>query len=282
MIYLDIDLEFLNKKALQIRRTVLQTAIWGGKGHIPPAFSWADIAAALFYGNILQVDSQNPKWKDRDRFILSKGHACLSLYAALSDLGFFSTEELKFFAGNGSMLPGHPDAEIPGVEVCSGSLGHGLSVGAGMATSAKLNGLSWFTYVVLGDGECHEGSIWEAAMYSGHQKLGRLIAIVDRNMLGATDFTENYASLGSIAARFEAFGWDSVEVDGHNFQELMQALSQSRERSLDAKPLCVIAHTTKGKGVDFMENSKFWHHQMPKGEQINLAWKQLGGTPAND
>jgi transketolase len=277
-----IDLELLNKKALEIRRTVLQTAIWGGKGHIPPAFSWADIAAALFYGNILQINPQDPKWKDRDRFILSKGHACLSLYAALSDLGFFSTEELRYFAGNGSLLPGHPDAEIPGVEVCSGSLGHGLSIGAGMATAAKLGDLPWFTYVILGDGECHEGSIWESAMYAGHQKLGRLIAIVDRNMLGATDFTENYAGLGSLDARFEAFGWETTEVDGHNFEELMEELTKTRKRTLIGKPLCIVARTTKGKGVDFMENSKFWHHQMPKGEQIDLAWKLLGGAPQND
>jgi transketolase len=277
-----MDIAFLEKKALQIRRTILQTAIWGGKGHIPPAFSWADIATALFYGNVLKIDPQKPKWEDRDRFILSKGHACLTLYAALADLGFFSRNELKFFAGSGSLLAGHPDVEIPGVEVCSGSLGHGLGVGAGMATAAKLGDLPWLTYVILGDGECHEGSIWEAAMYSGHQKLGRLIAIVDRNMLGATDFTENYASLGSITTRFEAFGWETVEIDGHNFQELMRVLTETRKRSLNDRPLCIVARTIKGKGVDFMENSKFWHHQMPKGEQVELAWKQLGGVPQND
>ena len=282
MMHLNIDLEFLIKKALQIRRSVLQTAIWGGKGHIPPAFSCADIVTVLFYGNILQLDPKRPKWEGRDRFILSKGHACLTLYAALSDLGFFSAEELKFFAGNGSLLPGHPDTEIPGIEVCSGSLGHGLSVGAGMATAAKLSDMSWFTYVILGDGECHEGSIWEAAMYAGHQKLGKLITIVDRNMLGATDFTENYASLGSVAARFDAFGWETVEVDGHDFQELVRILSETRKRSLSDRPLCIVARTTKGKGVDFMENSKFWHHQIPKGEQIDSAWKQLGGAPQND
>ncbi|NDA64614.1 MAG: transketolase [Chitinophagia bacterium] len=277
-----MDISYFEKKALQIRRTVLQTAIWGGKGHIPPAFSWADIAAVLFYGNILQIDSKNPKWINRDRFILSKGHACLTLYAVLSDLGFFSTNELKHFAGNGSLLPGHPDIEIPGVEVCTGSLGHGLSVAAGMATAAKLDCQSWFTYVILGDGECHEGSVWEAAMYSGHQKLGRLIAIVDRNMLGATDFTENYASLGSMALKFNTFGWETVEVDGHNFDELLRVLSANRKRSVSEKPLCIIAHTTKGKGVSFMENSKFWHHQMPKGDQIDLAWELLGGVPEND
>lgn len=277
-----MDIKFLERKALQIRRTVLQTALWGGKGHIPPAFSWVDIATVLFYGNILKIDPQKPKWKDRDRFILSKGHACLTLYAALSDLGFFSQNELKSFAGSGSLLAGHPDVEIPGVEVCSGSLGHGLSVGAGMATAAKLGDLPWFTYVILGDAECHEGSIWEAALYSGHQKLGRLIAIIDRNMLGATDFTENYAGLGCMATKFEAFGWDSVEVDGHNFQELMRVLGETRRRSVSDKPLAIIARTIKGKGVNFMENSKAWHHQMPKGQQVDLAWQLLGGAPDND
>lgn len=272
------NLGFMQKKALQIRRCILQTALWGGKGHIPPAFSWTEIAVALFYGGILSVRPTEPKWSDRDRFILSKGHGCLTLYAVLSDLGFFSSEELKKFAGNGSLLAGHPDNEMPGVETCTGSLGHGLGVGAGMALSAKLAGQKWRTFVVLGDGECHEGSVWEAAMFAGHQKLHNLIVIVDRNKLGATDFTENYASLDPLDKRFTSFGWDVAGVDGHDIPGLINILNEARNRNA-GKPFCIVANTIKGKGVDFMENSKLWHHLMPKGKQIEEAWEQLGGAP---
>jgi transketolase len=274
---MDFDNIFLEKKASYIRKSILQTALWGGKGHIPPAFSWADIATVLFYSGVLKFNPANPKWEDRDRFILSKGHACLTLYAILADLNFFNKDELKLFAGEGSLLPGHPDTEIPGIEVCSGSLGHGLGVACGMAQSAKLDAKKWNTFVVLGDGECHEGSIWEAAMFAGHQKLGKLIAVVDRNMLGATDFTENYGTLEPLYDRFLSFGWDVVEVNGHDLLDLYRVFTASTERSFEQKPLCIIARTIKGKGISFMENSKFWHHQMPKGEQIEEAWRLLGG-----
>lgn len=272
------DFNHLKQKSLMLRRLTFQTALWGGKGHIPPAFSWADIASVLFYGGILDFRSNEPTWTFRDRFILSKGHACLTLYAALSDLGFFSKDCLKDFAGEGSMLAGHPDIEIPGVEVCSGSLGHGLGVGSGMAMAARLTkGANWKTFVLLGDGECHEGSIWEAAMFAGHQKLGSLVAIIDRNKLGATDFTENYGTLDPLDERFKAFGWEVEVIDGHNFQQIFNILKTAKAKPNHSKPLCIIANTIKGKGVTFMENSKFWHHQMPKGDQVQLAWNELGG-----
>jgi len=272
-----IDFLKLEAKAREIRLIAFQTALSGGKGHIPPAFSWVEIAVALFYTGILKIDSKNPRWEERDRFILSKGHGCLTLYAILADLGFFPKAELEKFAGNGSMLAGHPDHEIPGVEVCSGSLGHGLGVGAGMALSAKLSSQQWRTFVVLGDGECHEGSVWEAAMFAGHQQLHNLVAIIDRNMLGATEFTEKYASLEPLDKRFTAFGWDVISIDGHNLPALALTFSEARKRA-SGKPLCVIANTVKGKGVGFMENSKYWHHQMPKGKQIEEALEILGGV----
>ena len=253
----------------------MQTALWGGKGHIPPAFSWVEIAVTLYYAGILKFDPKQTSLETRDRFILSKGHACLTLYAILSDLNFFSKQHLKNFAGNGSMLPGHPDTEIPGIEVCSGSLGHGLGIGAGMATSAKIDKSAWNVFVLLGDGECHEGSIWEAAMYAGHNKLSRLTAIIDRNKLGATDFTENYGSLEPLKERFLSFGWDVFEIDGHCFEEIYFRLLEVTKNKFKNKPLCIIANTVKGKGVPFMENSKSWHHRMPKGEEIDLAWKFL-------
>ncbi len=272
-----MKISHLEEKALFLRRTSLATALKAGKGHIPPAFSWADIAAVLFYGGVLRFRAEDPRWQGRDRFLLSKGHACLTLYAALSDLGFFAPEELDNFAGNGSLLAGHPDIEIPGVEACSGSLGHGLGVAAGMALSANLTKSEWKTWVLMGDGECHEGSVWEAAMFAGHRRLGSLIAIVDRNGLGATDYTENYASLDPLDQRFASFGWEVCSVDGHDYAQLISVFLKAKDRLPKEKPLCIIANTTKGKGVSFMENSKYWHHQMPKGAQIDQAWQELGG-----
>ena len=266
----------LSDKANQIRKICLSTAVKAGKGHIPPAYSWTDIAVALFYGGVLKYKPSEPNWSGRNKFILSKGHACLSLYAILADLKFFDSKELESFAGDGSLLAGHPDVEIPGVEVCSGSLGHGLGVASGFALADQIDLKSNQTFVVLGDGECHEGSIWEAAMFAGQRKLNTLTAIVDRNRLGATDFTENYASLEPLNERFESFGWEVHTVDGHDIPELIKVLQYSQGKREQDRPICIIANTTKGKGVSFMENSKFWHHKMPDSEQVQQAWKELG------
>lgn len=269
--------QLLKLKAAQARLKALQIALTAGKGHVPPAFSWTDIAVSLFYGSVLSLRPEDPQWEGRDRFILSKGHGCLALYAIMADLGFFPESELDDFAGDGSLLPGHPDILIPGVDAISGSLGHGLGVGAGLAMGSRLNNDSWRVFVVLGDGECHEGSVWEAAMLAGHHKLTNLIAIVDRNMLGATDFTENIVQVDPLADRFESFGWQSVAVDGHDHQEIIATLDQHLS-STQERPLAVIANTVKGKGVDFMEASPNWHHQLPKGDDINTALSQLQNT----
>ena len=260
----------LERKAYELRLVALETALCGKKGHIPPAYSWAEIASVLFFGGILQLRPDEPRWAGRDRFILSKGHACLTLYAAMADLDFFAKTELERFAGNGSLLPGHPDTAIPGVEACSGSLGHGLGLGAGMAVAARLDRADWRVFVVLGDGECNEGSIWEAAMFAGHQKLHNLVAIVDRNRLGATDYTDNYLTLEPLAERFRAFGWEAEEVDGHDTLALCATLKAARNRS-EGKPFVLIARTVKGKGVTYMEDSPQWHHRMPKGDEIEQA-----------
>ena len=270
-----LSLNDLNGKANQIRKICLSTAVKAGKGHIPPAYSWTDIAVALFYGGVLKYEADNPKWGARNKFILSKGHACLSLYAILADLNFFNSRELDKFAGDGTLLAGHPDVEIPGVEVCSGSLGHGLGVASGFALANQLDGKSIQTFVVLGDGECHEGSIWEAAMFAGQRKLNTLTAIIDRNGLGATDFTENYASLEPLNERFESFGWEVCTVDGHDIPKLIEVLKFSQERRPQNRPFCIIANTIKGKGVSFMENSKYWHHKMPNSQQVQLALEEL-------
>lgn len=264
----------LKRKAAELRLHILRTALKAGKGHVPPAFSWVEIGVALFYGRHLNVRSHDPQWEGRDRFILSKGHGCLTLYAILADLGFFPKTELDHFCGPGSLLAGHPDTNIPGVEGISGSLGHGLGVSAGLALGAKLHSCPWKVVTVMGDGECQEGSVWEAAMFASHHKLDNLLAVIDRNGLGATSYTENNVALEPFLSKWEAFGWEVVTIDGHSFEELNGVLTRFRQR-LSAKPLVVLAQTVKGKGVSFMEASVNWHHRIPKGEEIEEAIRQL-------
>lgn len=264
----------MERKATEIRRTVLETALRGGKGHIPPAFSWVEIGLALYHGGILAHRPEQPDWEERDRFLLSKGHGCLTLYALLADRGYFPRHELGNFVADGALLAGHPDPAIPGAEMLSGSLGHGLGVGAGMALGARQSGASWRVFTLLGDGECQEGSVWEAAAFAGQHHLDNLVAIVDRNRLGSTDYTENILSLEPLAARWQSFGWAVRRVDGHDVAEIKKVLRSPRH---SRRPLVVIADTTKGKGVDFMEDSPLWHHRMPKGDEIGQARAQLGG-----
>lgn len=261
----------LRLKAAEMRLTILQTALRAGKGHVPPALSWVEIAVTLFQGGFLRLRPDQPHWPERDRFILSKGHGCLTLYAALADLGFFPAEELDRFGQAGAMLAGHPDPAIPGVEAISGSLGHGLGIGSGLALSARLDSRDWRVRVVLGDGECQEGSVWEAAMFAAHHGLDNLTAIIDRNGLQATAFTEDTLRQDSMEARWRAFGWDALTVDGHDLAALATAL----ERPGDGRPRAIIAATRKGKGIDFMENSPQWHHQMPNPAQAEQALAML-------
>lgn len=257
-----IDLE---AKAAELRRTILETALRAGKGHIPPALSWVEIAVALYYGGVLKNRGDD----ERDRFILSKGHGCLTLYAILADIGILDVGELDNFARAGG-LPGHPDIQIPGVEACSGSLGHGLGVGAGMALAAKLTGKSWRTFVVLGDGELNEGSIWEAAMFAGHHKLSNLVAIVDRNGLCSANWTRDVIG-GDWGPRFRSFGWAWAHCDGHDLVALGNLLGAPSR----SEPTVIFADTIKGKGVPFMEASPLWHHRMPKLDEIEQARKAL-------
>lgn len=256
----------LEAKAAELRRTILETALNAGKGHIPPALSWVEIAVALYYGGVLN-------WKggeDRDRFLLSKGHGCLGLYAILQDLGFIGAHDLAQFARSGALLAGHPDTAIPGIDACSGSLGHGLGVGAGMALSAKLSGKSWRTFVVLGDGELNEGSIWEAAIFAGHHLLSNLTAIIDCNRLCSANWTRDVLDLGDLRRKFNSFGWAVEYCNGHNIVELTDAL-----RAIHDQPKVIIAETIKGKGIPYMEASTSWHHRIPKGDEIEQARRAL-------
>lgn len=264
----------LQHKANLIRNQILEMIVSAGKGHIGGAFSCTDILTALYYGDILRVDPAHPHWAERDRFILSKGHAAAALYAVLSDLGFFASAELRQYGQPGCMLGGHPDKRIPGVEADTGSLGHGLGLAAGLAFSAKLDRKDFLTVALLGDGECCEGSVWEAAMFAAHHQLRGLVAILDQNGQCVTDYLQDCTALQPLDQKWQAFGWDVRVIDGHSFEALLEALKGLRQRQ-SAKPLMIVAHTVKGKGVSFMEGVLDWHHNVPKGAQIEIARKEL-------
>jgi transketolase len=253
------------------RRQVLQMISRAGLGHIGGDFSVTDILTTLFEA-VLRIDPSQPGWPERDRFILSKGHCAAALYATLASCGYFPAARLVHFAANLSPLNGHPNRQkIPGVETNTGPLGHGLPVGVGCATAAQLGGQSWRTYVVLGDGELQEGSNWEAAMYAAQRGLGSLTAVVDRNRLQQGASVADTNDLEPLADKWRAFGWEVVEVDGHDYGELQLACTSPH-------PLCprvVIANTVKGKGVSFMENGVEWHHKVPSAAQVEAALKEL-------
>lgn len=235
----------------------------------------ADILAVL-YGGALRVDSSNPTWPDRDRFILSKGHAGAGVYAALAETGFFPVEKLTTHCGDGSDLSGHVSHRgVPGVEFSTGSLGHGLSVAAGMAYAAALDKRTHRVVVLLSDGECDEGSNWEAILFAGHHKLGGLLAIVDYNKIQSLRSVEDTLALEPFADKWRAFGWDVVEIDGHDHDGIRNAVA-----AVDAPgaPRCVIAHTVKGKGVSFMEGSVLWHYRTARGDELAAAEQELAGS----
>lgn len=264
----------LQIKALQIRRQVLEMIAAAGKGHIGGSYSCVEILVTLYYGGILRFNPSNPKWDGRDRFILSKGHSVASLYATLCDLGYFPSSELLNYQKEDYILGGHPHNKIPGIEADTGSLGHGLGIAAGLALSAKMDKKDFMTVALLGDGECHEGSVWEAAMFAGYHKLNNLIGIVDKNGLCVTDFLKDCLNIDPLDDKWRAFGWEVIVVDGHSFEELISTLGSLRSRRSD-KPLMVIANTVKGKGLSFMEGKLAWHHSIPKGEELKIARKEL-------
>lgn len=237
----------------------------------------ADILAVL-YGSVLRVDPAEPKWSERDRFILSKGHAAAGYYAALSERGFFPLEWLDRFCGNGQPLAGHVTAKgVPGVELSTGSLGHGLSVGCGMALAAKRGGGDWRCFVVLSDGECDEGSVWEAALFAPHHGLDNLVAVIDYNKIQSLGAVSEVLDLEPLADKWCACNWAVEEVDGHDVAALEWALTHIPATA--GKPTAVIAHTVKGKGVSFMENKLEWHYRSPDDEQLLSALAELEQLP---
>ncbi len=258
--------------ALRLRRHVVRMCSRGGSSHVGSGLSIADIVA-LLYGEVLRLDPANPDWPDRDRFILSKGHAGACIYAALAERGFFDVAELDRHYQNGSHLSGHVSHKrVPGVEVSTGWLGHGLGIGAGMALTLRRLGGTQRVFVVLSDGECDEGSVWEAAMFAGHHRLANLCAIVDYNKLQSLGRVSDTVNLEPFGAKWRAFGWHALRVDGHDHQALRIAF----EERADNRPTCIVADTVKGRGVSFMEDQVLWHYRAPRGEEYAAAMRELG------
>lgn len=262
--------------AWKIRRHGIEMTHISQGSHIGSILSVADIVAVLYSG-IANVNSQDPKMSGRDRIILSKGHAGASIYAALAEKGFFDVEELKTHYADGSRLSGHISHNgIPGVEFSTGSLGHGLSVGVGMALAAKEDNKQHKVFVICGDGECNEGSVWEAALFANHYKLNNLIAIIDHNKMQSLDFCENTMSLAPLVNKWTAFGWNAINIDGHDHNELKDAYNKAKASA--GKPTVIIANTIKGKGISFMENNILWHYRFPhQGDEYDSAIEELRG-----
>jgi transketolase len=268
------DPQALRELARRIRIDAVRMTSSGKSSHVGSVLSIADILAVL-YGQVLRVDPRNPKWPDRDRFILSKGHAGAGVYAALAETGFFPVERLSTHYQNGSTLSGHVSHKgVPGVELSTGSLGHGLGVGAGMAYAAKLAGKSHRVFVQMSDGECDEGSNWEAIQFSGHHRLSNLVAIVDYNKLQSLASIADTLCLEPFADKWRAFNWAVHEVAGNDVDALLECFAKLP--FTPGMPNCVIAHTTKGKGVSFMENAVLWHYRSPQGDELNDALRELG------
>lgn len=269
-----MDLTHIQQIARELRGTVIEMTHEAKPAHLASALSCIDILAVLYW-SVLRIDPAKPLAEDRDRFILSKGHAALALYAVLAKRGFCSEETLRTFNNNGGKLAEHPGPQcIPGVEAATGSLGHGLPIGNGLALAARLGRRDNRTFVLLSDGECNEGSVWEAAMFAGKQKLSHLCAIVDFNKWQATGRSQEILALDPLPEKWQAFGWETVRLDGHDVGALHAALAELPRRS--GKPLAIIADTVKGKGVSFMEDDNNWHYRVPTREETDAAKRELG------
>lgn len=265
--------EIVEAKCKEIRKNIFLQAYVAGGAHMGAAFSVTDILGTLYFGDVLKYKPDQPDWEDRDKVILSKGHAGVALYATLALAGYFDVEELKTFCCPGSKLGGHPKiGEVPGVEASTGALGHGLSFGIGIAYANKIDQKQSHTYVILGDGECQEGSIWEGALSAPTLELDNLTVIVDHNKLQAMDELEAIVHMNPFADKWKAFGWNVMEIDGHNCEEIRQALLVRCPKV----PTLVVAHTVKGKGVSFMENVPIWHYRMPNEQELPVLMEELG------
>ena len=258
--------------AKELRRDIIQTIYTAGSGHPGGSLSELEILISLYF-NVMRYDPQDPQWPDRDRFVLSKGHASPGFYAVLARAGFFPAEELATFRQLNSRIQGHAHPMTPGVEMNSGSLGMGLSFALGCALAARLDGKDYMVYALLGDGECDEGEIWEAAMSAAHHQATNLVAIVDRNRIQNDRFTDQVMGLEPLARKWQSFGWRVLETDGHDLELLLSTFRRARVRR--AKPTAIIAHTVKGKGVSFMENNPGFHGRAPNADEFQRAMEEL-------
>jgi transketolase len=268
-----LSIKEMQKKTKQIRRHIIKMTAEAGSGHPGGSLSSVEIVTALYF-KVLCHDPKNTHWPDRDRFILSKGHAAPLLYAALAESGYFPVAELLTLRKLDSRMQGHTDRGVtPGVEMSSGALGQGLSFGVGVALAARLDDRGHRIYVLMGDGECNEGQVWEAAMAAAHYKLDNITAIVDRNGLQIDGWCCDVMNTEPLPDKWRAFGWHAIEVDGHNLEELIDAFEQAK--TVKGQPTVIIAHTTKGKGVSFMENKAEFHGKAPTAEEAKRALKEL-------
>ena len=269
-----VGISTLEKIAKELRKSILNVIFYAGSGHPGGSLSATDILTAIYFGDILQYDSSNPSDLKRDRFILSKGHASALMYCVLARAGYFPEEKLQEYRKIGSelFLSGHPHPKTPGVEIASGSLGQGLSVGHGIALGARVDGLDYNVYVVLGDGEIQEGQIWEAAMSAAKFNSNNLIAIIDNNKVAQDNLTKNLKNIEPLEDKWLSFGWDVHRIDGHSMNDIMTTLSLPLHSN---KPRVIIADTIKGKGVSFMEGNKGWHGVAPNEEDLKKALKEL-------
>jgi transketolase len=268
------SIDELKRMAARLRIEIVKMIGAAASGHPGGSLSEVELLAALYF-QVMRHDPKNPQWEDRDRFILSKGHGVPTLYAVLAEAGYIDPKLLGTLRKLGSPLQGHPDRRmLPIMDACTGSLGNGLSVGIGMAMAAQLDKRDYHTFVMVGDGEIQEGQIWESAMYAGFHKMTNLTCIVDFNRLQLDGFLSEILDPGPLPEKFRAFGWHVVEFDGHDYNQVIPALSDARSGK-HGKPTCLIANTIKGKGVSFMENRAEWHGAAPKKEQVEQAIKEL-------
>ncbi len=266
--------EELKRLATRLRIEIIKMIGAAGSGHPGGSLSEVELLTALYF-RVLRHNPKNPGWRERDRFILSKGHGCPALYAVMAEAGYIDPALLSTLRKLGSPLQGHPDKRmLPALEASTGSLGQGLSIGIGMALAAQLDKLDYHTFVMVGDGEIQEGQNWEAAMFAPYHKLSNLTLIVDYNHQQLDGFTKDILDVDPLPAKFSSFGWNAVEIDGHNFDEVIPALEKARANT-SGKPVAIIANTIKGKGVSFMENNPKWHGVAPKPEEVAAAVKEL-------
>jgi len=269
------DINDLKKEAAEIRKDILKMLYMAGSGHPGGSLSLVDILVAL-YSYKLKYDPARPDWRQRDKVLLSKGHACPALYAVLARKGYFPREELWTLRKLGSRLQGHPQVGVPGVEISSGSLGQGLSIANGMALADRMDGISPRIYCLMGDGETNEGQIWEAAMTASHYKLDNICAVIDHNKLQIDGFCCDVKNLAEYDKKWASFGWEPIEANGHDIGQMMDALD--RAAAVKGKPQVIVAHTIKGCGVSFMENKAKWHGVAPKKEECEKAVAEIDGS----